>query len=153
MNANGQPTSEVSIAPLLHCIRGVRVILDTDLARLYGVETRGPNQAVKRNREKFPPDFMFELEREEITGISQTVTSLMKLEFSKQVHAFTEHGALMVATILNSPRAVAMSVYIIRAFVKMREEHAASDFRQLDVRPLSPSGAGAVSRQRASLTR
>jgi len=126
MNANERPKHEATIAPLLHCIRDVRVILDTDLALLYGVETRALNQAVKRNREKFPPDFMLELAREEITGISQTVTSLVKLKFSKQVHAFTEHGALMVATILNSPRAVAMSVYIIRAFVKMREEHAAN---------------------------
>ena len=126
MNANERPNHEVSIAPLLHCIRGVRVILDTDLARLYGVETRAMNQAVKRNRGKFPHDFMFELEREEITGISQTVTSLVKLKFSKRVHAFTEHGALMVATILNSPRAVAMSVYIIRAFVKLREDQAAN---------------------------
>jgi hypothetical protein len=70
--------------------------------------------------------FMFELERDEIAAISQTVTSLGKLTFSKQVHAFAEHGALMAATILNSPRAVAMSVYIIRAFVKVREDQAAN---------------------------
>jgi hypothetical protein len=76
--------------------------------------------------DKFPGDFMFELDREEIMGISQTVTSSAKLKFSKQVHAFTEHGSLMVATILNSPRAVAMSVYVIRAFIKMREDQAAN---------------------------
>jgi hypothetical protein len=125
-NANEQPKNEATIAPLLHSIRGLRVILDIDLARLYGVETRALNQAVKRNRKKFPPDFMVELKREEIAGISQTVTSLGKLRFSKQVHAFAEHGALMAATILNSPRAVAMSVYIIRAFVKLREDQAAN---------------------------
>jgi hypothetical protein len=69
---------------------------------------------------------VFDLTREEILGTSQTVTSLHKLRFSKQVHAFTEHGALMAANILNSPRAVAMSVYVIRAFIKMREDLAAN---------------------------
>src|SRR5713101_5025511 len=78
----------------------------------------------KRNWERFPEDFAFELTRDEILGISQTVTSLRKLKFSKQVRAFTEHGALMAANILNSSRAVAMSVYVIRAFVKMREDLA-----------------------------
>jgi len=81
---------------------------------------------LKRNQERFPEDFAFELTREEILGISQTVISLRKLKFSKQVRAFTEHGALMAANILNSRRAVAMSVYVIRAFVKMREETAAN---------------------------
>jgi hypothetical protein len=93
---------------------------------LYGVETRALNQALKRNRERFPEDFVFELTRDEIQGISQTVISLQKLRFSKSVHAFTEHGALMAANVLNSPRAVAMSVYVIRAFVKMREDLAAN---------------------------
>jgi hypothetical protein len=83
-------------------------------------------QALKRNRDRFPEDFVFELSREEILGISQTVISLRKLRFSKSVHAFTEHGALMAANLLNSPRAVAMSVYVIRAFVKMREDLAAN---------------------------
>ena len=69
---------------------------------------------------------MFDLTREEILGISQTVTSLHKLRFSKPVRAFTEHGALMAANILNSPRAVAISVYVIRAFIKLREDLAAN---------------------------
>lgn len=115
-----------NITPLIRSIRDVRVILDTDLAKLYGVETRALNQALKRNQDRFPEDFSFELTREEILGLSQTVTSLQKLKFSKQVRAFTEHGALMAANILNSPRAVAMSVYVIRAFVKMREVLAAN---------------------------
>ena len=115
-----------NIAPLIRLIRGVRVILDADLARLYDVETRALNQALKRNQERFPDDFAFELTREEILGISQTVISLHRLKFSKQVRAFTEHGALMAANILNSSRAVAMSVYVIRAFVKMREDLAAN---------------------------
>jgi hypothetical protein len=114
------------IAPFIRPIRDQRVILDVDLARLYGVETRALNQALKRNRDRFPQDFVFELTREEIQGISQSVISLQKLRFSKSVHAYTEHGALMAATVLNSPRAVAMSVYVIRAFVKMREDFAAN---------------------------
>jgi hypothetical protein len=83
------------IVPRIRLIRDVRVILDLDLARIYGVETRALNQALKRNRQRFPADFAFELTREEILGISQTVISLQKLKFSKSVHAFTEHGALM----------------------------------------------------------
>ena len=73
------------------------MILDTDLAKIYGVETHALNQALKRNQERFPDDFVFELTREEILGISQTVISLQKLKFSKQVRAFTEHGTLMAA--------------------------------------------------------
>jgi len=114
------------IARIIYCLRDQRVILDKDLAKAYGVETRALNQAIKRNQDRFPADFQFELTREEILGMSQTVISLGKLKFSKQVRAFTEHGALMAATVLNSPRAVAMSVYIVRAFVKMREDLAAN---------------------------
>jgi hypothetical protein len=115
-----------NISPLIRSIRETRVILDVDLAKLYGVETRALNQALKRNQQRFPKDFVFELSREEILGISQNVISLEKLKFSKSVHAFTEHGALMAANILSSPRAVAMSVYVIRAFVRMREDLAAN---------------------------
>jgi len=114
------------IAPLIRLIRDTRVILDADLARLYGVETRVLNQAFKRNHDRFPGDFAFELTRVEILGMSQAVISLRNLKFSKQVRAFTEHGALMAANILESPRAVAMSVYVIRAFVKMREDLVAN---------------------------
>ncbi len=114
------------IAPLILPLRAQRVILDADLARLYGVETRALNQAMKRNQDRFPADFMFDLAREEILRISQTVTSLRRLKYSKQVRAFTEHGALMAAMVLSSPRAVAMSVYVIRAFIQMREQQAAN---------------------------
>jgi hypothetical protein len=103
-------------------VRSQRVLLDTDLARLYGVETRAMNQAVKRNLARFPVEFAFPLTREEILSISQTVTSLGRLKFSKSVQVFTEHGALQAANVLNSPQAVQMSLYVIRAFVKMREE-------------------------------
>ena len=107
-------------------LRDQRVLLDADLARLYGVETRALNQAVKRNLERFPSEFMFTLTRPEILSISQTVTSLDDLKFSKSVNAFTEHGALQAASVLNSPAAIQMSLYVIRAFVKMREELTAN---------------------------
>ncbi len=103
-------------------IRGRRVLLDADLARLYGVETRVLNQAVKRNPDRFPEEFAFSLTREEILSISQTVTSLAALKFSKSVQVFTEHGALQAAGVVNSPAAVQISLYVIRAFVKLREE-------------------------------
>ena len=107
-------------------LRDQRVLLDADLARLYGVETRALNQAVKRNLDRFPVEFAFPLTREEILSISQTVTSLGSLKFSKSVQVFTEHGALQAANVLNSPQAVQMSLYVIRAFVKMREELTAN---------------------------
>jgi hypothetical protein len=128
MNANERPNHEVSIAPLLHSIRGVRVILDTDLAKLYGVQTFRLNEAIKRNRERFPDDFMFQLTTAERDClISQIAMSKAGRGGRRTLpQAFTEHGALQAANILNSPRAVAMSVYIIRAFVKLREDQAAN---------------------------
>ena len=84
-------------------VRDQRVLIDADLARLYGVETRALNQAVKRNVHRFPSEFGFPLTREAILGISQTVTSLRGLKFSKSVNAFTEHGALQAASVINSP--------------------------------------------------
>jgi hypothetical protein len=107
-------------------VRDQRVLLDTDLARLYGVETRALNQAIKRNLDRFPTEFSFLLTRDEILSISQTVTSLQNIKFFKSVRAFTEHGALQAANVLNSKQAAQMSLYIIRAFVKMREELAAN---------------------------
>ena len=109
MNAKPEAILPCNVAPLIRSLRGTRVILDTDLARLYGVETRALSQAVKRNQDRFPEDFVLELTREEILRMSQTVTSLQKLRFSKQVRAFTEHGAIMAANVLNSARAVHMS--------------------------------------------
>lgn len=100
-------------------IRGEKVILDRDLAALYGVETRVLNQAVTRNHERFPDDFMFELTREEIIGISQIVTS-SKVKFSKKVTAFTEQGVAMLSGVLRSKRAVLVNVAIMRTFVKLR---------------------------------
>ena len=118
--------SRKPIESLILSIRGQEVIPDLNLAEIYGVETRVLNQAVKRNGERFPEDFLFELTRDEILRISQTVTSLANLKYSRQVQAFTEHGALMAASVLNSTEAVELSVFVIRAFVRAREHLAAN---------------------------
>lgn len=107
-------------------IRGKKVMLDRDLAQLYGVETRVLNQAVRRNIERFPEDFMFTLTREEIMRISQIVTSsstysVKTLKFSKSVMVFTEHGVSMMSSVLNSPKAVQVNIQIMRTFAKIRE--------------------------------
>jgi ORF6N domain len=104
----------------IYLIRGERVMLDRDLAALYEVETRVLNQAVRRNRERLPDDFMFELTREEIAGISQIVTS-SGIKFSKRVTAFTEEGVAMLSTVLRSKRAIQVNVEIMRAFVRLRQ--------------------------------
>ena len=91
-------------------LRGEKVLLDRDLAVLYGVETRALNQAVKRNAHRFPADFMFTLSRSEIGRISQFVTSSAGLKFSKQVRAFTEQGVAMLSSVLNSERAVKVNI-------------------------------------------
>jgi ORF6N domain len=141
MAAPKQPSaiSEKAIEGMIREIRGVRVMLDSDLARVYGVTTKAFNQAVKRNRARFPDDFMFHLSEDETAALlasrsqivtassavrssrSQTVTLKRGQNIKYRPFAFTEHGALQAANILNSPRAVQMSVFVIRAFVKMRE--------------------------------
>jgi len=111
-------------------LRGKRVLLDADLADLYGVATKRFNQQVRRNLKRFPADFMFQLSTEEVPALRlQNVT----LKTGRGQHrkyrpyAFTEHGAIMAATILNSDRAVAVSVYVVRAFVKLREVLASNN--------------------------
>lgn len=99
-------------------IRRQKIILDSDLARLYGIETKVLNQAVKRNIERFPPDFMFSLTRDEIIRMSQIVTSL---KFSKNINVFTEQGVAMLSSILKSKKAVQVNIAIMRAFVKLRQ--------------------------------
>jgi hypothetical protein len=103
----------------IYLLRGQKVMLDRDLAALYGVETRVLNQAVRRNSDRFPADFMFDLTRDEIMRISQIVTS-SGIKFSKNVLAFTEQGVAMLSGVLNSPRAVRVNIEIMRAFVKLR---------------------------------
>ncbi len=104
-------------------IRGQKVLLDNDLAQLYGVETRRLNEQVRRNPDRFPPDFMFQLGDDEYASlISQFATSKPGRGGRRKLPlAFTEHGALMAATVLNSSRAVEMSLYVVRAFVQLRE--------------------------------
>jgi hypothetical protein len=131
------------IESLILTLRGQKIILDADLAEIYGVETRALNQAVKRNQDRFPDDFLFELTRDEILRISQTVTSgtagtpaslKSQIVISNPGRggrrslplAFTEHGALMAANVLNSTEAVEMSVFVIRAFMRAREHLSAN---------------------------
>ena len=111
------------VEPLIREFRGERVILDADLARVYGVPTSRFNEAVKRNLDRFPEDFRFRLTREEAGSLrSQTaILNRGRGQHRKYLpHAFTEHGALMAANVLNSPQAVQMSVFVVRAFLKMR---------------------------------
>jgi ORF6N domain len=136
------------IESLILSVRNQKVILDADLAELYGVPTKVFNQAVKRNADRFPEDFCFQLTAKEWTVLkSQIATSSLEVpqiediapnwsQFvtSSKRHrgaayrptAFTEHGAIMAATVLNSPAAVAMSVFVVRAFMQMREQLAAN---------------------------
>jgi hypothetical protein len=148
------------IESLILTLRGQKVILDADLAELYGVPTKVFNQAVKRNEDRFPEDFIFQLTDQEWSNLksqfatsssevpprevfapnwsqiataspadspmrSQIVTA-SKRNIRHRPHAFTEHGAIMAATVLNSPEAVAMSVFVVRAFMQMREQLAAN---------------------------
>jgi hypothetical protein len=101
-------------------VRGQRVLLDRDLAILYGVETRALNQAVRRNILRFPPDFLFVLTREEIRDISQIVTC-SNIKHARSVSAFTEQGVAMLSSVLKSERAIAVNIAIMRAFVRLRE--------------------------------
>ena len=136
------------IESLILTLRGQKIILDADLAELYGVPTKAFNQAVKRNADRFPQDFLFQLTAPEWSNLrSQIVTSSVEVTQKEGVlpnwsqfvtsskrHrgaayrpiAFTEHGAIMAATVLNSPEAVAMSVFVVRAFVQIREHLAAN---------------------------
>jgi phage regulator Rha-like protein len=107
-------------------IRGQKVMLDADLAELYGVTTKRLNEQVKRNRGRFPQDFMFQLTPLEKTEVVAICDHLQRLKFSPVLpYAFTEHGAIMVASVLNTKRAIEVSVYVVRAFVKLREVLAA----------------------------
>jgi hypothetical protein len=119
-----------AITAVIRTIRGQKVMLDYDLARVFGVPTFRFNEAVKRNRKRFPDDFLFQLTSEEFTTLtSQSSDNPSQFAMGSQKHrnprhlpyAFTEHGAIMAANILNSPEAVRMSVYVVRAFLKMRE--------------------------------
>lgn len=118
------------ISRVIYSVRGQRIIFDADLACLYGVPTKRLNEQVKRNASRFPEDFLFQLTLEEAETCQRSRSQFATLKRGQNIKylpfAFTEHGALMAANILNSPLAVAMSVYVIRAFVKMREDQVAN---------------------------
>lgn len=119
-----RPDDPVGIAQRILVLRGQRVLLDADLAVLYGVSPKRLNEQVKRNRARFPEDFAFQLEINELRSLRSQIATLDKGRGRHRKYAptaFTEHGAIMAATVLNSPRAVEMSVYVVRAFVKLRE--------------------------------
>jgi hypothetical protein len=124
-----------TIASLIRTIRGQRVILDFDIARIYGVPTFRFNEAVKRNRERFPSDFLFRLTAAEAKSLRSQSEALKRSGNPSQIamgsqkhrdprlrsYAFTEKGAVMAANVLNSPEAVRMSIFVVRAFIEMRE--------------------------------
>ena len=109
----------------IYLIRGQKVILDSDLAELFCVETKRLNEQVKRNLSRFPEDFMFQLTKEETQiwhRLRSQIATLKRGQHLKYLpYAFTEHGAIMAANVLNSPRAIEMSVFIVRAFIRLRE--------------------------------
>jgi hypothetical protein len=116
------PDERIAAAILL--ARGQKVILDSDLAGLYGVTTKRLNQQVKRNHERFPADFVFQLNAEEHEALRLQIATLKsgRGEHRKYPpYVFTEHGAIMAASVLNSPRAIQVSVHVVRAFVRLRE--------------------------------
>lgn len=103
-------------------IRGEKVLMDSDLAEFYGVETKRLNEQVKRNISRFPEDFMFQLTKEEKDEVVANCDHLNKMKYSSFLpYAFTEHGALMAASVLNTPKAIEVSVFIVRAFVNIRK--------------------------------
>ena len=107
-------------------IRGQKIIIDADLADLYGVPTKALNQAVKRNQGRFPSDFMFQVTQDEKVEVVTNCDHLAKLKFAKSLpFAFTEHGAIQAANVLNSTQAVEMGIYVVRAFIRLRELVAA----------------------------
>ncbi len=112
------------IEKAIYLIRGEKVMLDRDLAAMYGVPTKVFNQAVRRHQERFPADFMFQLTKEEARSIrsrSQSVTLKRGSNIKYLPYAFTEHGVLMLSSVLNSERAIQVNIEIMRAFVKLRQ--------------------------------
>ena len=116
-------TSASAVESHILFLRHQRVILDVDLARLYGVTVKRLNQQVTRNQERFPSDFMFQLNSKEHTALRLQIATSNKGRGGRRYapYAYTEHGAIMAATVLNSERAVQMSVFVVRAFVRLRE--------------------------------
>jgi hypothetical protein len=118
-------TNAAPLDALILTIRDQKVLLDADLAEIYGVPTKRLNEQVKRNADRFPEDFRFQLTREEADAAFASRSQIATLKRGQNIkylpHVFTEHGALMAANVLNSPEAVKMSVHVVRAFIKQRE--------------------------------
>ena len=115
-------TTETVIENRIFTIRGQKVMIDRDLAEMYGVETKKLNQAVKRNIERFPSDFMFQLTDEEQRELVTFCDHLKNLKYSYQnAYAFTEHGVTMLSSILNSSKAIEINIQVVRAFIKLRQ--------------------------------
>jgi hypothetical protein len=123
MSHKPSPASIEPVEGFIRLVRAQRVIFDSDLARIYGVTTARLNQQVKRNLGRFPSDFVFQLTADELTGLMlQSATSKPGRGGRRKLpYVFTEHGAIMAANVLNSRKTVQMSVFVVRAFVKMRE--------------------------------
>ena len=128
---------------LILTVRGHKVLMDSDLAEIYGVPTKVFNQAVKRNAERFPEDFCFRLTLDEAEAVLRSRSQFVTLKRGQNLkylpHAFTEHGAIMAATVLNSKRAIEMSIFVVRAFVGMRQalavnQHVVSKLSELEAR-------------------
>ena len=115
-----RPAAPSQLQDIIHHVRGKAVILDRDLALLYRVETRALNQAVKRNPERFPADFMFQLDNEEFNNLRSQIATANWEKRRTNPYAFTEHGVLMLSTVLNSDFAIQTNILIIRVFTKIR---------------------------------
>jgi hypothetical protein len=134
--------NENVIHELIHEINGYKVMLDFDLAKLYGVDTRTLNQAMKRNLERFPSDFSFQLTKEQWSSLRSQIVILEngRGKYSKYLpYAFTEHGVTMLASILKSERAVKMNIAIVRAFIALRKismhyNELAEKIKELEIR-------------------
>jgi len=114
-------------------IRGEKVLIDSDLAEFYGVPTKRLNEQVKRNNDRFPEDFMFQLTLAEKQQVVANCDHLSKLKYSKSLpYAFTEHGSIMAASVLNSGKAIEVSIFIVRAFLKLRR--IVSEYKELQLK-------------------
>ncbi|HTS37594.1 MAG TPA: ORF6N domain-containing protein [Candidatus Solibacter sp.] len=130
-----------SIGSKILVLRNQKVILDSDLAALYGVPVKRFNQQVRRNANRFPPDFRFTLSRPEFKNLRSQIATSSSTHGGRRYlpQAFTEHGAIMAATVLNSKRAIEMSIFVVRAFVQMRQsmavnQHVVSKLSELEAR-------------------